>query len=67
MKIELLTTRADAKIGWFMVDGVEYGISLSRTLYDADGNKLGNCPETDHPVIDVMIKKFKSLTGRVYY
>lgn len=66
MNIELLTTKQDANICWFNVEGVEYGVSLSRTLYDADGNKI-NYPAIDSQVIDVMLDKFRMLTGRFYY
>ena len=66
MNIELLTTNQDAKIGWFMVEGVEYGVDLSRTLYDADGNKI-SYPAIESQVIDVMLDKFRMFTGRFYY
>lgn len=66
MNIELLTTNQDAKIGWFMVEGVEYGVSLSRTLYDADGNKV-SYPAIDSQTIDVMLDKLRMFTGRFYY
>jgi hypothetical protein len=66
MNIELLSTKQDVKIGWFMVEGVEYGVSLSRTLYDVNGDRLSYTALCSD-VVDEMVDKLQELSGRVYY